>query len=481
MPAIADPELPQLPTEPDPNDPVSSLGYEPATAAERQQEIDDWDSQQQPQPNVLDRTQDLKDQFDQTKDTVDKAKGYRDKYKDWRAARAEKSAAKKAAGKGAKEGLKEGVERQGAAAAKQGAQQVAKAGAKTAATTAAKAGATAATLGAEAATGPVGWVLGALTVLSLIGKPLWNLVKKSWKVPVYILAGLLLLLAVPFGLLGGTGSPQYPSTTYEKAQAATLLGEVNSADTPAAIDARLDQLGQSLNRIESEIDRTTADPAEAAEVRSGIANVKMTIKDLRATLTNPVKRKELSKQLNDQLIGLSKKYPKLFAAGGSCAETASYIASGAIQIRASIDAKLLPEGRLRNIDGRLIDANPRICNLLLYLVKNGYKIGAITLSNNHSKNVKRKDEKVVVSEHYLGRALDIAIINGEYCRGGGNSCAPSKNWDSITETVMTDLRTKKDELGIYDLWGPQPLSIDNTLLTPRRIDDHDNHLHISVQ
>lgn len=246
------------------------------------------------QPNIVDRGLDAKDQFDQAKDIYGKGK---------------EKLATRSAKKAGKEGLKEGVEKQGAAAAKrkvatQGAQQVAKAGAKTAATTAAKAGATAATLGAEAAAGPVGWVLGALTVLSIIGKPLLNFVKNHWQYAVYAVAALLLLLAVPFGLLGGKGVGQYPATARQETQAqsvAYISGDFISGN----------QITQKI--VESEkkryaiVNKNVAGTTRAAEVKKASDEI-ILLMGLAVSLNGEPKTKMI-KDINSKVRALDSTLP----------------------------------------------------------------------------------------------------------------------------------------------------------------------------
>ena len=186
------------------------------------------------------------------------------------------------------------------------------------------------------------------------------------------------------------------------------------------------------------------------------------------------------KDLLEKRAALTKDFPEIFLVGGSCADTAQYIANGSIKINAAVDAKLLPDGQLKNKSGQTINASPKLCNILVFLVKSGYKIGAITLSNNHTQFVMKRlpnGGRVSTgrtSEHYLGRAADIAIINGASLRGGGK-------WLESSRAVMQLLRDNKDTLGLYDSWGPTDLSIDNGKLTSKRIGGHDNHIHLSVR
>lgn len=188
--------------------------------------------QQSSGPGLTDRIQDAQNQyqnFQDAKDLFNKGKA--------------KLAAKKGAKEAGKKGLKEGVEKQGANAAKrkvatQGAQQAGKVAAQTGARAAGTAvgeaavGTGAAVVGAEAgaAAGSVVPIVGTI-IGAIVGAALpWlvSKVKKYWKVPVYIIAGLLLLAAVPFGLLSLKDGGQYPSTQAQQNQ--TIIAAATAGD-----------------------------------------------------------------------------------------------------------------------------------------------------------------------------------------------------------------------------------------------------------
>lgn len=346
------------------------------------------------QPSIVDRAQDLKDQFDQGKELYGKGK--------------EKLAAR-GAKKAGKEGLKEGVEKQGAAAAKrkvatQGAEGLAKAGAKTAATTAAKTGATAATLGAEAAAGPVGWVAGAITVLSIIGKPLINFVKNNWQYAVYAVAALLLLLAIPFGLLGGKGSPQYPATAAEK----------NQAVVAAALAGNLVAGRQVTQKSADEIKAHYKDlvklakPEKKAEVEKRTNEIAVLLDQLVSLSGDP--QKKLLTQIKEKEKSLMDKYSELFAETGTCADLAPFIASGQFRVGSGPNAKNIILGKMAiKASSKTEPASQGLCKMLVLALKSGYKIHTDTLSYGHPILTKKGNR----SDHTCGAAIDINYVNAD--------------------------------------------------------------------
>ncbi|MEK7170774.1 MAG: hypothetical protein AAB774_00505 [Patescibacteria group bacterium] len=390
MPEVLDPE--QLPeTSPDGFDPnrnlLSDLGYG-GPPAEPEAPDDQSGVQQR---NIVDRGLDAKDQFDQGNELLGKGK--------------EKLAAKKAG----KEGLKEGVEKQGAAASRrkvatQGAQQVAKAGAKTAATTAVKAGATAATLGTEAATGPVGWVAGAITILSLIGKPLWNGVKKSGKYIIIAVAVLLLLLAVPFGLLGGKGADIKPTTAAEKNQAvvaAALAGNLIAGRqvTQKNVDDIKARYKQLVN---------LAKPEKRAEVEKLTNEIAGLLDQLVSLSGEP--QKALLTQIKAKEKALIDKYGELFAETGTCADLAPFIASGQFRVGSGPNAKNIILGKMAiKASGKIEPASQGLCKMLVLALKSGYKIHTDTLSYGHPILTKKGNR----SDHTCGAAIDINYVNAD--------------------------------------------------------------------
>ncbi|MDP3993251.1 MAG: hypothetical protein Q8Q05_03530 [bacterium] len=258
-----------------------------------------------------DQAQGIKDQYDQGKQTIEDIKGVHSQYKDRRAARADKAAAKKAG----KEGLlKEGVEKQGAAAAQaarnkvttQGAQQVAKAGVKTAATTGAKALGTAAVAGAEAAAGPVGWVLLATTILSSIKSFLLPVVKKYWPRVVLILSFMLLLPTMVFGLLGLKGTNITPATAGQYAQVQTtayIAGDIlaRKAVTKEVVDRQKQRYKTVLQHVNETI------PDKATEVKKAADE----ITDLLETAIglSGSQRDIVIKQVNEKIRALDSTLP----------------------------------------------------------------------------------------------------------------------------------------------------------------------------
>jgi hypothetical protein len=263
---------------------------------------------QQPSgPSLTDRIQDAQNQYQNLQDAKDLFK---------------KGKAKLAAKKGAKEagqkGLKEGVEKQGANAAKrkvatQGAQQAgkvaAKAGAKAAGTALGEAavGTGAAVAGAEvgATAGSVVPVVGTI-IGAIVGAALpWlvSKVKKYWKVPVYVIAGILCLAAIPFALLGLKTTTLTPTTAAQQQQANTaayISGDFisNGKVTKSSVD-------QEKARYKRVIDHLS--PDKVAVTQTAINGIEELMDQ--AINTSGQARANLIKQINEQVRALDATLP----------------------------------------------------------------------------------------------------------------------------------------------------------------------------
>lgn len=225
------------------------------------------EDQQQSEPSFGDRIQDVQDGVDQAKD-------YRDRLKNWRDARAQKKAGK--------EGLK-GVEKKGVDQAKrkvatriegEAGKQAAKAAAGK---TAAKVGASAA---AKIAAGSVIPVIGNIAMAILTGlQLLWPAIKKYGKYAIYVVAALLLLLAVPFGLLGGKGSNIPPSTAAETQQA-TLVAWIGGDFVLSGgkiTQATLDAEKKRYVIVQKNVDNDKNISGRSTEVKKAINEILMLI------------------------------------------------------------------------------------------------------------------------------------------------------------------------------------------------------------
>ncbi|MCR4277830.1 MAG: C39 family peptidase [Candidatus Berkelbacteria bacterium] len=261
--------------------------------------------QQAQQPNIIDRGLDAKYRFDQGKQLYGKGK--------------EKLAARSAK-KAGKEGLKEGVEKQGAAAAKRkvatrATEEVGKQAVKSAAgKTAVKVGASAV---AKIATGSVVPVIGNIVMAILTGlQLLWPAIKKYGKYIIYAVAVLLLLLAVPFGLLGGKGGPQYQSTQAQQDQITALSALSGNSisrtklifDSITAEKKRMTQFKNWVNQIYG----TNASKASGATAR--IKEVTSLLDTFEIT-SAAAEKKKIVIQIKEKLSSFSTDFPELVGFG----------------------------------------------------------------------------------------------------------------------------------------------------------------------
>jgi len=300
------------------SDPLNQMGYEPATNAERQQEIDDFDgTADAANQTPLDTLNDALDMGEDIKDTVDQAKNLGEKVKEWRGKGAEEAgktaegAAESGATTGAKAGAKEGAEqaaRQEATAAgrtgwlqatkgkiadgqakvaarqaartaekqalKQGGKQLGKAAAKYGAKAAARWTVEAASGLADAG---LSWVLLAADVLLTAT---YALLKKYGK---YVAAALIALMVLPGLLLalffGALGSTSLPNTPTEKAQVSltsAFAGQEN-LKTEKLIELAKSEKARyvTIQRLVNE-----KEPASSAAVKTKIAAIEKLIDEV---------------------------------------------------------------------------------------------------------------------------------------------------------------------------------------------------------
>ena len=247
----------------------------PENSVEPEQELG------QPSPTLGDQVADAQDKFGQ-------GKGYRDRYRDWQAARAEKKAAK--------QGLKEGVEKKGAEAAKrkvatrateEAGKQVLKKGAVTTGTKVVGG------ILAKQAVGSVVPVIGNIVMAIVSGlQLLWPAIKKVVPYVIYGVAGLLLLLAAAFGLLGVKTTPQYPSTQAQTDQTvlvASIGGDFVVSGrkiTEKVLTAEKGRYRIVLNNVK------TTNPERVVEVEQKVKEILLTIEG-GINLSGEAKKKQL--------------------------------------------------------------------------------------------------------------------------------------------------------------------------------------------
>lgn len=339
-------------------------------------------------PGVIDRARNINNQFDEGKEKL----------------------AARSAKKAGKEGLKEGVEKEGVAAAEAGAKKLAGTGVKTAATSGAKLAGKATLLEAEALTGPAGWAAGAVTILSsikdllpLIKDFLLPKIKQYGQYVIYAVAALLLLLAIPFGLLGGKGSPQYPATAAEKNQA------VVTAALAGNLVAGRQVTQKSVDEIKAHYKDLVklAKPEKKAEVEKRTNEIAVLLDQLVSLSGDP--QKKLLAQIKEKEKSLTDNYSSLFVVTGSCADLAPYIATGQFKVLSGPNGKYILEGKMMNGGGQLQPASQGLCKAILVGLNAGYKIATNTFSRGHGLTTVSNNRSL----HWCGAAIDINYINGK--------------------------------------------------------------------
>lgn len=500
---IVDPNLP------DPLDPTTPL--------------DDTDAlDQQPNQTPLDTLNDILDKGQDAKNTFDDVKDLKEKVQKWRgkgsqggaegaealgesaaAGGAEGAAAGEAAAStavkgGAEQALKKEAvaagrsgwlnatkgkiaEGQAKIAARQAARtaekQVAKQAGKQLGKAAAKYGAKAAARwAAEAASGladaGLSWILLAADVLLTAG---YAILKKYGK---YIAAGAAVFIALPglifafyFGSIGATLTAGSPA---EKAQ--TVVALALGADPSSSREVIIKAADVMKNRL-TDIIKLLPGGAPAVAIAQG---VQAKLLELTKVADQPEQRKVLMADINADLKKISDAHPDVLFNSGSCADLKPYIDSGKfkdtrpgrMKDMQTIWKGVLNRGNHREVtkdEEGPIPANPRLCNVLKFILNNGFTLESATLTYGHRQYSQPK--KGIESQHYYGEAVDLAQINGVY---GGSK------WQEETRKLQQLLSDHAKELHIYELWGPHAISIDNCSKTTRRIGGHDDHIHIGI-
>ena len=278
------------------------------------QPVEPESDQQPPGPTLDERVQDAQNQYSQAKDFIGKGK-------EKLAARAEKKTGK---------GALRGVEKEGAEAAKaakgkvatQAGEKVGQAavqtGAKTAATVGTEVAVTAGAAEAGAVAGSVvpivGTAIGAI-VGWLAGKLLpkvLDFVKNNWTKPVYVVAGVILLLAIPFGLIGLKGADIKPSTAAQETQVtavSAISGNASARNTLVfrTIDAERTRMGRFKNWV-SQVYGNDAGKAGGATTR--IKEVTSLLDTLEITGI-AAEKKNIVAQIQDKLASFATDFPGL--------------------------------------------------------------------------------------------------------------------------------------------------------------------------
>lgn len=444
--------------------------------------------------DVLDMGEDIRDTVEQVKDVAQKAKELTGKGAKVAEKGVEEGAEKAleneavAQGRsgwlnGAKKKVAEGrakvAARQAArkaekAAAKQAGKQVGKAAAKYGAKAAARWAAEAASGLADAG---LSWLLLAADVLLTAA---YALVKKYGK---YIVVFGAVMLALPgiiflfyFGAIGATltaGSP------VEKAQ--TVVALALGADPNSTREVIITAANTMKERLTGII-KLMPNGAAAVVIAEG---VQTKLAELIKVADQPEKRKALMAEINTDLKKISDAHPDLIYSKGNCADLQKYLDSGQLSEyrpdRRGKDLKTIVNGFVtrggttrmpKEEVGQRVPVNPRLCNVMIFLMDNGFKIGSVTMAWGHKKYV-GDGSKRIVSQHYVGEGIDLALINGS---GSPNS----SKWQADTKRMQTLLQQNAKQLQIYQLIGPHQVGLRHCAITTYTDSDHRDHVHIGV-
>ncbi|MEX1123567.1 MAG: hypothetical protein WEC81_00060 [Patescibacteria group bacterium] len=364
----------------------------------------------------------------------------------------------KATGKVEKTAGKEAVgaaERETAVAAKQGAKVAGKAAGQ-----AAKAAAQATAQAVRAAVAATSEIWGPVLIVILI--------------IVVIVAVIFILFSFSKGT--GKGPAQYPATAYDQTQIVSLLAVSSDSNaTREKVLTEINKMEERLNGLKSDARKkynATKAQAAGAEIDIIIEQINL----LKPVADDPVGRKTIIDKINISLGSLAIKYPELLFSAGNCGDLQSYIDGGQFVIARSPERSTIAKGYLvrgghssiaRSEQGQ-VQINPKLCNVILFVLKNGYDIGGVTLTFGHRKY----SSGTTFSQHYVAEAIDIASLNG--------ASFGSAKWKSQSSTLMQLLQQNYKQLGIWELWGPTNFSVNDCKTTGQTIGGHDNHIHLGV-
>ena len=402
-------------------------------------------------PSLSDRIGDIKDKADQ-------AGGARNKFNDWRKRRAERKVARQEPDIEKAKHLKKvptpvntgGQVAKGARGELGGA--TLKAGAK---------------LGGKVGARLIP-VLGEVLIALDIKKLLTN--KKFWAWVVGIIATIILLISLPLLLIGGKGAGQYPSTQAQQQQA-TLVSAV-AGDLVAGRKVTQEGVhkikGYYRDLVQAARDKNAAKAAEAEKRFKALGDQL----DQLINLSGDPQKKLLA-QINAEEKQIFKDYSALFPVGGTCAELKPFIDSGQFKIgsvNGKSNAKNVVEGVLANKIGEVWPASPGLCATLIYLLKNGVKIGTNTFSLGHEKYSGNKTSGTTISQHWCGEAIDIQSIDGVHV---------GKN-DPTRKAMQLIKRGWMAKVGAYESFGPfYDLQLNDGKSYLKDIGGHDDHIHLA--
>ncbi|MDO8650176.1 MAG: hypothetical protein Q7K33_02590 [Candidatus Berkelbacteria bacterium] len=310
----------------------------------------------------------------------------------------------------------------------------------------------------------VGWLVGKLLPKAI------NFIKNNWTKPVYVIAGVFLLLAIPFGLIGLKGGGQYPSTQAQQQQA-TLVSAI-AGDLIAGkkvTQEGVDKIkGYYRDLVQTARSKNAAKAAEAEKRFKALGDQL----DQLINLSGDPQKKLLA-QIKAEEKQIFKDFPDLFPVGGTCAELKPFIDSGQFKIgsvNGKSNAKNVVEGVLANKIGEVWPASPGLCATLVYLLKNGVKIGTNTFSLGHEKYSGNKTSGTTISQHWCGEAIDIQSIDGVHV---GKNEPTRKAMQLIKQGWMA-------KVGAHESFGPfYDLQLNDGRSYSKDIGGHDDHIHLS--
>ncbi len=119
-------------------------------------------------------------------------------------------------------------------------------------------------------------------------------------------------------------------------------------------------------------------------------------------------------------------------------------------------------------DLRTGQVDPRVVDVLTWIANRGHRVTITSMRSDHSTCV-AGSSPCRVSAHHLGRAMDIAAVNGEPCRG-----TPTGACGRLYEEIVNSLRgTQYQPAQViygYDPWPSESWNFE--------MGNHHDHIHI---
>lgn len=354
--------------------------------------------------------------------------------------------------------------------ARQTAQQYAGARARRATGQAAKTAGKAAAQGAKAATklaaaglralvasGPVGWVVIGIIVLSLV-------------VPLAFIA---------LGASGKLGNSPFQASAAEDQQSIQEVLAL-SGDTAAQRQLILGRLGELKSTLQAQKTVLEKRPDDKSKQALGHLNTLLAkVDELGAKSDDPAAFKTVLGQIRAELDALGK-----LGFGVAGKEACRPLKTdGNVQFLQSNDQIGVPEGAVRRLDGKVVPIAPQVCGVLSALSspeQGKFDLKIAQVVGNHSKDV--KDSKPPrQSKHWTGRGIDITYVNG----------ARIKDNQAPAGAAMCWIKSREAELKAQGLWPQQvigPSQFKDCMVKDGKVnpsgyqDDtlkaHENHIHI---